>query len=164
MPMSTPRAFARVVEDSRYKFRADFPGVVSERVEDFAATGGALAWRLYTSRSPDSEKTFNYTATIKVFDTDSADVRQLFVAGESDATQSIGVALMGRSNCEFGADKLPCMTLQYQSGTANSMGAVKGKVMLVVKGKRLYQITFYFSGADQTAVGEKFFQSFEILP
>jgi hypothetical protein len=54
--------------------------------------------------------------------------------------------------------------LSYQSGAANSMGAVKGKVMLVVKGKRLYQVTFYFSGTDQTAVGEKFFQSFEILP
>jgi hypothetical protein len=159
-----PAPFARIIEDDRYKFRADFPGTLSEKVEDFAATGGALAWRLYTSRSPDNEKAFSYTATIKVFDTDSADVRQLFVAGESDATQSIGVALMGRTNCEFGADKLPCMTLQYQSGAANSMGAVRGKVMLVVKAKRLYQITFYFSGADQTAVGEKFFQSFEILP
>jgi hypothetical protein len=164
MPMATPRALAKVVEDSRYKFRADFPGVLSEKVEDFAATGGALAWRLYTSRSPDNEKTFSYTATVKVFDTDSAEVRQLLAAGESDASQSIGVALMGRTNCEFGADKLPCMMLQYQSGAANSMGAVTGKVMLVVKGKRLYQVTFYFSGADQAAVGEKFFQSFEILP
>jgi len=153
-----------VVEDSRYKFRADFPGVLSEKVEDFAATGGALAWRLYTSRSPDNQTAYSYTATVKVFDTDSADVRQLFAAGESDATQSIGVALMGRTNCEFGADKLPCVTLAYQSGAGNSMGAVKGKVMLVVKGKRLYQLTFYFSGADQAAVGEKFLQSFEILP
>jgi len=156
--------FAKVVEDSRYKFRADFPGTLSEKVEDFAATGGALAWRLYTSRSPDNEKAFSYTATVKVFDTDSEDVRQLLAAGESDATQSIGVALMGRANCEFGADKLPCMTLSYQSGAGNAMGAVKGKTMLVVKGKRIYQVTFYFSGADQTAVGEKFFQSFEILP
>src|SRR5262245_65178692 len=153
--------FTRVVEDDRYKFRADFPGTVSERVEDFNAS--SLSWRLYTSRSPDNEKAFSYTATVKVFDTDSADVRQLLAAGESDATQSIGVALMGRTNCEFGADKLPCMTLSYQSGASNAMGAVKGKTMLVVKGKRIYQVTFYFSGADQTAVGEKFFQSFEIL-
>jgi len=155
--------FARVVEDSRYKFRADFPGMLSEKVEDFAATGGALAWRLYTSRSPDTEKAFSYTATIKVFDTEGADIPQLFAAGESDASQSIGIPLMGRTDCAFGADKLPCKTLSYQSGAANSMGAVKGTVMLVVKGKRLYQITFYFSGADQTTVGEKFFQSFEIL-
>jgi len=154
--------FTRVVEDDRFKFRADFPGMVSERVEDFNAS--SLAWRLYTSRSPDNEKTFSYTATVKVFDTDGADVPQLFAAGESDASQSIGIPLMGRADCSFGADKLPCKTLSYQSGTANSMGAVKGKVMLIVKGKRLYQITFYFSGADQTAVGEKFFQSFEILP
>jgi hypothetical protein len=161
---SAPAPFDRVVEDSRYKFRADFPGTVSERVEDFNAGGGALAWRLYTSRSPDTEKAFSFTATIKVFDTDTEDLPQLFTAGESDASQSIGVALMGRADCSFGADKLPCRTLSYQSGAANSMGAVRGKVMLVVKGKRLYQITFYFSGADQTAVGEKFFQSFEILP
>jgi hypothetical protein len=153
---------SRVVEDDRFKFRADFPGTVSERVEDFNAT--SLAWRLYTSRSPDSEKAFSYTATVKVFDTDGADVAQLFAAGESDASQSIGIPLMGRAECTFGADKLPCKTLSYQSGAANAMGAVKGKVMLIVKAKRLYQITFYFSGADQTAVGEKFFQSFEILP
>jgi len=154
--------FTRVVEDERYKFRADFPGTVSERVEDFNAS--SLSWRLYTSRSPDNEKAFSYTATIKVFDTDGADVPQLFTAGESDASQSIGIPLMGRADCAFGADKLPCKTLSYQSGAANSMGAVKGKVMLIVKDKRLYQITFYFSGADQTAVGERFFQSFEILP
>jgi len=162
MPRSAPRAFARVVEDDRYKFRADFPGTVSERVEDFNAS--SLSWRLYTSRSPDNEKAFSYTATVKAFDTDASDVAELFAAGESDASQSIGVPLMGRADCSFGAGKLPCKTLSYQSGAANSMGAVKGKVMLIVKGKRLYQITFYFSGADQSAVGEKFLQSFEILP
>jgi len=162
MPTSAPRAFARVVEDDRYKFRADFPGMVSERVEDFNAS--SLSWRLYTSRSPDNEKAFSYTATVKVFDTDAGDIAELFAAGESDASQSIGVPLMGRADCSFGAGKLPCKTLSYQSGAANSMGAVKGKVMLIVKGKRLYQITFYFSGADQSAVGEKFLQSFEILP
>ena len=136
--------------------------MVSERVENFNAS--SLSWCLYTSRSPDNEKTFSYTATVKVFDTDGADVPQLFAAGESDASQSIGIPLMGRADCPFGADKLPCKTLSYQSGAANSMGAVKGKVMLIVKGKRLYQITFYFSGADQSAVGEKLFQSFGILP
>src|SRR5262245_37334838 len=153
---------SRIVEDDRYKFRADFPGTVSEPVEDF--NGSSLAWRLYTSRSPDNEKAFSYTATIKVFDTDGADVPQLFAAGESDASQSLGIPLMGRTDCTHGADKLPCKTLSYQSGAANSMGAVKGKVLLVVKGKRLYQVTFSFSGADQTAVSDKFFQSFEILP
>jgi hypothetical protein len=40
---------------------------------------------------------------------------------------------------------------------------LKGKVLLVVKEKRLYEVTFYYAGTDQTAVGERFFRSFEIL-
>jgi hypothetical protein len=73
----------RVVEDDRYKFRADLPGNVSERVEDFGVKGAALTWRLYTSSSPESQSNNSYNASVKIFDTDTTDVRQLFTAGEN---------------------------------------------------------------------------------
>jgi hypothetical protein len=161
--LAQPAVSAKVVEDSRYKFRADFPGVLSDKVEDFAARGGSLAWRAYTSSSPAGQTGAMYTATVKVFDTDSADVRMLFNAGESDASQSIGASLIGRAEGTFGADNLPSLTLSYQSGMTAAAGILKGKVLLVVSGQRLYEVAFYFNGADQTAVGEAFFQSFGIL-
>jgi hypothetical protein len=153
----------KVVEDGRYKFRADFPGVMSERVEEFDSRNGALAWRLYTSSSPESQSSDSFTAAVKVFDTDTTDVRQLFAAGENDATQSLGATLLGRKDGTFGSDKLPSLALSYQSGADGAAGALKGKVLLVVKDRRLYQVSFSFRGADQTAVGTKFFDSFEIL-
>ena len=152
---------SKVVEDTRYRFRADFPGVMTDKVEEFDSRDGALAWRLYTSRSPDGQRGVSYTATVKVFETDTTDARQLFQAGESDATQSIGATLIGREDGAFGVDKLPSRTLTYQSGTG--AGMLKGKVLLIVKDQRLYVVTFYFSGSDQTAVSTTFFQSFEIL-
>jgi hypothetical protein len=153
----------KVVEDPHYKFRVDFPGVVSDKVEDFDGKAGALAWRLYTSSSPESQRDVAYTAAVKVFDTDTTDVRQLFAAGENDATQSLGATLVGRKDGEFGDDKLPCITLSYQSGGDAAAGPLKGTVLLVVTGKRLYEVTFSFRGVDQTTIGTKFFQSFQIL-
>jgi hypothetical protein len=158
---------AKVIEDTRYKFRADLPGVPSEttkeyKLEDFESRNGTLSWRTYTSGSPASQTGAVYTAAVKVFDTDTSDSRQLFEAGESDATQSIGVPLIGRSDGTFGADRLPSLTLSYQGGVAGG-GVLKCKVLLVVKEKRLYEVTFYYAGTDQTAVGERFFRSFEIL-
>ena len=153
----------KVVEDHHYQFRADFPGVVSDKVEDFDGSGGALAWRLYTSGSPATQTGVSYTAAVKVFDTDTTDVRQLFAAGENDATQSLGATLLGRKDGAFGDDKLPSVTLSYQSVADAAAGPLKGTVLLVVKGRRLYEVTFSFRGADQTAIGTKFFQSFQIL-
>ena len=154
---------AKVVEDSQYKFRADFPGVLSDKAEDFDARNGSLTWRAYTSGSPAGQTAVVYTATVKVFDTDSTDVALLFNAGESDASQTLGVSLIGRKDGTFGAEKLPSLTLSYQGAMTAGGTPVKGKVLLVVKGKRLYEVAFSFSGADQTATGEKFFRSFEIL-
>jgi hypothetical protein len=159
--IARPEVSAKVVEDSHYKFRADLPGVLSDKVEDFEARNGALASRTYTSGSPPGQTSAVYTATVKVLDTESTDVRLLLSAGESDAAQSLGVPLIGRSDCTFGADKLPCLTLSFAGEMAG--GTLKGKVMLVVKGKRLYEVAFSFTGADQTAVGEQFFRSFEIM-
>ena|SRR6266850_2894271 len=162
--LTGPGVLAKVVEDDHYKFRADFPGVVSDKAEDFGAKGAPLTWRLYTSSSPASQTDASYTAAIKVFDTDTTDVRQLFAAGENDAVQSLGVPLLGRKDGTFGADKLPSVTLSFQSGMDGTAGALKGRVLLVVKGNRLYEVTFSSRGSDQTAVETKFFQSFEILP
>jgi len=153
----------KVVEDRRYGFRADFPGVMSDRVEEFDSKGGALTWRLYTSSSPESPSGDSYTAAVKVFDTDTTDARQLFVAGENDATQSLGATLLGRKDGTFGADKLPSLTLSYQSGQDGAAGALKGTVLLVVKDKRLYEVSFSFRGADHTSIGTRFFDSFQIL-
>jgi|SRR5262245_16198009 len=154
---------ARIVEDEHYKFRADFPGNVSERVEDFGARGAPLTWRLYTSSSPDGQTTGSYNAAVKIFDTDTTDVRQLLAAGENDAVQSLGIPLLGRKDGSFGAEKLPSMTLSFQSGADGSGGAVKGRVLLVVKGSRLYEVSFTYRGSDHSAVETKFFESFEIL-
>jgi hypothetical protein len=162
--LAQPAAFAKVVEDSRYQFRADLPGVLSDRVEESDGKRGPLAWRMYTSHSPAGHTPASYSAAVKVFETDSTDVRVLFAAGENDANQSIGVPLMGRLDGTFGADKLPSLTLSYQSGRDGAVDMLRATVLLVVKGTRLYVVTFASTGAgDHTAVGKKFFQSFEIL-
>jgi len=162
--LAQPVAFAKVVEDSRYRFRADLPGIVSGRVEESDARGSALTWRTYTSSSPARQGAAGYTAAVKVFETNSTDVRMLFEAGENDASQALGVPLVGRRDGTFGADKLPSLTLSFQSGRDGAADMVRATVWLVVKGKRLYEVTFAFNGAaDQSAVGKKFFQSFEIL-
>ena len=153
-----------IVEDSRYRFRADLPGILSRRVEESDGKGGPLAWRAYTSSSPARQGAAGYTAAVKVFETDSTDVRALFDAGENDASQSLGISLIGRRDGTFGADKLPSLTLTYQSGRDGAADMVRATVWLVVKGKRLYEVTFAFNGpADQSAVGKTFFRSFEIL-
>jgi hypothetical protein len=160
--LAQPLASAKVVEDRRYKFRVDLPGVVSDKVEEFGARGGALSWRAYTSSSR-SGQAAAYTAAVKVFDTDSSDVRVLFEAGENDASQALGVPLVGRRDGTFGAGKLPSLTLSYQIGRGGA-DTTRAKVLLVVKGKRLYQLTFSFTGAtDRAAIGDRFFRSFAIL-
>lgn len=162
-------ALAKVVEDNRYKFRADLPGSDASdpsrdyKLEEFETKGGTLTWRSYTSSGPITKPGAAYTAVVKVYDTDSTSVRLLFNAGERDADQSISATMIGRATGTFGPDKLPSVTLTYQGNTMVSGEVLKGRVLLVVKGKRLYAVLFYFAGADQTAVGEKFFQSFEIL-
>jgi hypothetical protein len=157
-------AFAKVVEDSRYQFRADFPGVLSGKVEESDGNGGPLAWRAYTSSSAARQTAAGYTAAVKVFETDSKDVKVLFAAGENDASQSLGVPLIGRLDGTFGAARLPSLTLSFQSGRDGAADMMRATVLLVVKGKRLYEVTFAFTGAaDQSAVGKKFFRSFEIL-
>jgi hypothetical protein len=153
-----------VVEDNRYRFRADLPGVLSGRVEESDGKSGPLAWRVYTSSSPVRRGAAGYTAAVKVFETDSTDVRILFAAGENDASQSLGIPLIGRRDGTFGADRLSSLTLSYQSGRDGAADMVRATVWLIAKGKRLYEITFAFNGtADQSAVGKKFFRSFEIL-
>jgi hypothetical protein len=161
--LAQPLAFAKVVEDSRYMFRADLPGLLSDKVEESEGKGGTLAWRAYTSSSP-ARQAAGYTAAVKVFDTDSTDANVLFEAGENDASQSLGVPLIGRRDGTFGPDKLRSLTLSYQSGRDGAADMLRATVLLVVKGKRLYEVTFSFSGAaDQSAVGKKFFSSFAIL-
>jgi hypothetical protein len=161
-------ALAKVVEDSEYQFRADFPGAPPDttkdyKLEDFKGKDGKLSWRTYTSGSPAGETGSTYSATVKVFETDTTDVKVLFAAGESDAVQVVSLPLIGRTDGTFGPDKLPSLTLMYQGGERAPGGTVNGKVLLVAKGKRLYEVAFHFSGTDQTAVGERFFRSFEIL-
>jgi hypothetical protein len=159
-----PGAFARVVEDSRYHFRADLPGIPSAKVEESDGMGGPLAWRSYTSSSPDRRGAAGYTAAVKVFETDTTDVRALFSAGENDASQSLGLTLIGRVDGTFGADRLRSLTLSFQNGRDGAADVMRATVLLVVKGTRLYEVTFSFSGAaDQTAVARRFFGSFEIL-
>jgi hypothetical protein len=153
-----------IVEDTRYRFRADLPGVVSPRVEESDARSGPLAWRTYTSRSPARQGAAGYNAAVKVFETDSTDVRMLLAAGENDASQALGIALIGRQDGTFGVDRLPSLTLSFQSGRDGAADMVRATVWLIVKGKRLYEVTFAFNGvADQSAVGKKFFRSVEIL-
>jgi hypothetical protein len=155
---------AKVVEDSRYKFRADFPGILSDKVEESDGKGGTLAWRAYTSSSPAGQGTAGYTAAVKVFDTNTTDSKVLFEAGENDASQSLGVPLIGRRDGTYGPDKLPSLTLSYQSGRDGAADMLRATVLLVVKGTRLYEVTFSYSGAaDQSAVGKQFFSSFAIL-
>jgi hypothetical protein len=157
-------AFAEVVEDGRYHFRADLPGVLSTTVQESDQKTGPLLWRAYTSTSPGRQAASGYSAAVKVFETDSADVRTLFEAGENDASQSLGITLIGRRDGTFGADRLPSLTLSYQSGRDGALDMVRATVLLVVKGKRLYEVTFSFNGvADQTATATRFFRSFAIL-
>jgi hypothetical protein len=158
-----PPARTKVVEDSRYKFRADFPGVLSDKVEESDGKGGTLAWRAYTSSSP-VRATASYTAAVKVFDTNSTDAVVLFNAGENDASQSLGIPLTGRRDGAFGPDKLPSRTLSFQSGRDGAADMTRATVLLVVKGTRLYLVSFSFGGAaDLSAVGKTFFSSFAIL-
>jgi hypothetical protein len=99
-----------------------------------------------------------------VFETGSTDAKVLFDAGENDASQSLGVPLVGRRDGTFGPDKLRSLTLSYQSGRDGAADMLRATVLLVVKGTRLYEVTFSFSGAaDQSAIGKKFFSSFAIL-
>jgi hypothetical protein len=154
---------AKIVEDSRYGFRVDLPGIVSARVEESDATSGPLVWRAYTSHSPDRQRD-SYTAAVKVFDTDSSDARVLFEAGESDASQSIGISLIGRRDGTVGAGKLASRTLSFQSGRDGAADMQRATVLLVVKGRRLYELTFSYSGpTDQSAVANAFFASFVVL-
>jgi hypothetical protein len=162
--LAQPLAFAKVVEDSRYKFRADLPGVLSDKVEESDGKGGTLAWRAYTSSSPARQAAAGYTAAVKVFATSSTDAKVLFEAGENDASQSLGVPLVGRRDGTFGPGKLPSLTLSFQSGRDGAADMLRATVLLVVKGQRLYEVTFSTSGAaDQSAVGKRFFGSFAIL-
>jgi hypothetical protein len=154
---------AKIIEDSRYGFRVDLPGIVSARVEESDAKSGPLVWRAYTSRSPDRQRD-SYTAAVKVFETDSSDARVLFEAGESDASQSIGAPLIGRRDGTVGAGKLPSLTLSFQSGRDGAADIQRATVLLVVKGRRLYELTFSYSGpTDQSAAAKAFFASFQIL-
>jgi hypothetical protein len=161
--LSQANSMAKIVEDSRYRFRVDLPGVVSANVEESDAKSGPLVWRSYTSRSPQGRRD-SYTAAVKVFDTDSSDVRVLFEAGESDASQSIGASLIGRRDGTVGVGKLPSRTLSFQSGRDGAADMQRATVLLVVKGRRLYELTFSVVGpTDQSAVARTFFGSFEVL-
>jgi hypothetical protein len=161
--LAQPTGIAKVIEDSRFRFRVDLPGRVSDKIEQSDAKTGPLVWRAYTSSSPDGQRD-GYTASIKVFETDSSDARVLFEAGESDASQSIGASLIGRRDATFGAAKLPSRTLTFQNGRDGAADMLRATVLLVVNGKRLYVLAFSFSGAtDQTPMARKFLASFEIL-
>lgn len=154
---------AKVIEDIRYRFRVDLPGIVSDKIDQSEAKTGPLVWRAYTSSSPDGQRD-SYTASIKVFETDSSDARVLFEAGESDASQAIGATLIGRRDGTFGAGKRPSRTLTFQNGRDGAADMLRATVLLVVDKKRLYVLTFSFTGAtDQTAMARKLFASFEIL-
>jgi|KBSMisStaDraftv2_1062788.scaffolds.fasta_scaffold190096_2 hypothetical protein len=154
---------AKVIEDSRYRFRVDLPGIVSDRIDQSDAKTGPLVWRAYTSSSPNGQRDA-YTASIKVFETDSSDTRVLFEAGESDASQSLGATLIGRRDGTFGAAGLPSRTLTFQNGRDGAADMLRATVLLVVNGKRLYVLTFSFTGGtDQTPLARKLFASFEIL-
>jgi hypothetical protein len=156
-------AFAKVVEDRLYHFRADLPGVLSPTVQESDQKASPLKWRAYTSMSSGRQAASGYSAAVKVFETDSTDVRVLLEAGENDASQSLGITLIGRRDGTFGADKLPSLTLSYQSGK-DGPDMVRATVMLVVEGKRLYELTFSFNGAaDQAVTAKRFFRSFAIL-
>lgn len=161
--LSQVSGMAKIVEDSRYRFRVDLPGIVSPHVEESEAKSGPLVWRAYTSHSPERQRN-SYTAAIKVFDTDSSDARLLFEAGESDASQSIGTSLIGRHDGTAGVDKLPSRTLSFQSGRDGAADMQRATVLLVVKGRRLYELTFSYSGStDQSPVAKSFFASFQVL-
>jgi hypothetical protein len=154
----------KVVEDRRYRFRIDLPGVVSTTVQESDRKSGPLTWRAYTSASPAGRAASSYTAAIKVFETDSTDARMLFDAGENDASQSLGISLVGRRDGTFGPEHLKSVTLSFQSGRDGAADMVRATVLLVVKGKRLYEVSFSFTGAvDQSAAATRLFRSFAIL-
>ena len=99
-----------------------------------------------------------------MFETDSSDARVLFEAGESDASQSIGASLIGRRDGTAGVGKLPSRTLSFQSGRDGAADMQRATVLLVVKGRRLYELTFSYSGpTDQSPVAKAFFASFQVL-
>ena len=153
-----------MIEDRRYGFRVDLPGVVSGRIDESDGKG-PLAWRAYTSRSPGARPNGGFNAAVKVFETDSSDARALFGAGENDASQSLGIPLIGRVDGTFGAAKLPSVTLSFQSGRDGAADMVRATVLLVVKGRRIYEVTFSVNGRDdRAAVGKALFASFALLP
>jgi hypothetical protein len=155
---------AKTIEDRRYGFRVDLPGVVSAKIDESDGKG-PLAWRAYTSSSPGARSNTGFTAAVKVFDTQSNDARALLGAGENDASQSLGITLIGRVDGTFGAAKLPSVTLSFQSGRDGAADMVRATVLLVVKGRRFYEVTFSANGADeQAAVRKAFFASFALLP
>jgi hypothetical protein len=157
-------AMSKVIEDKRYGFRVDLPGVVSARVDESDGKG-PLVWRTYTSTSPGARRNAGYNAAVKVFETDSSDARALFDAGENDASQALGIPLIGRVDGHFGAAKLRSVTLSFQSGRDGAAEMVRATVLLVVRGRRIYEVTFSVNGADDhAAVGKALFASFALLP
>ncbi len=72
--------------------------------------------------------------------------------------------MIGRRDGTFGAAKRPSRTLTFQNGRDGAADMLRATVLLVVNGKRLYVLTFSFSGAaDQSPMARKLFASFEIL-
>ena len=157
-------ASAKTIEDKRYGFRVELPGVVSAKVDESDGKG-PLFWRAYTSSSRGARPNAGFNAAVKVIETDSNDARALFGAGENDASQSLGIPLIGRVDGRFGATKLPSVTLAFQSGRDGAADLVRATVLLVVKGRRIYEVTFSVNGADDhAAVAKAFFASFAVLP
>jgi hypothetical protein len=157
-------ASPKAIEDKRYGFRVDLPGVVDTKIDE-SDRQSPLTWRAYTSSSSDRRPNAGFTAAVKVFETNSDDTRALFAAGENDASQSLGIPLIGRVDGTFGPTKLPSLTLSFQSGRDGAADMVRAKVLLVVKGRRIYEVTFSANGADdQAAVGKALFASFAVLP
>ena len=153
-----------MIEDKRYGFRVALPGVVSARIDESDGKG-PLAWRAYTSRSPGARRNAGFNAAVKVFETDSSDARALFDAGENDASQALASPLIGRVDGTFGAAKLPSVTLSFQSGRDGAADMVRATVLLVAKGRRIYEVTFSVNGADdRAAVRKALFASFVLLP
>lgn len=152
-----------MIEDKRYGFRVDLPGVVSKRIDE-SDRQSPLAWRAYTSHSPGARPDAGFNAAVKVFETDSTDSRALFAAGENDASQSLGITMIGRVDGRFGAAQLPSVTLSFQSGRDGAADMVRATVLLVVKGRRIYEVTFAVNGADDhAAIRKRLFASFVVL-
>lgn len=156
-------ASAKMIEDKRYGFRVDLPGVVSSRIDESDGKG-PLAWRAYTSRSSGAGHNGGFNAAVKVFETHSTDARALFDAGENDASQALAIPLIGRVDGTFGAEKLPSVTLSFQSGRDGAVDMVRATVLLVAAGRRIYEVTFAVTGSDdRAAVRKALFASFAVL-